>query len=735
MTATYEERAKQHHDRLIELGGRPTRPVRLQPTWNATYRDGLIYITDNEGELESTLSDDIDPMNHHWSTESAQFGRELENWQRFREYQQSLQHLDRVETELELDNTDAGLISVLTRLSDWEEFELFQDLIGVDAFNFEDRRRLRLLQITKCEVPVENSLPSSAAHEAIRTWLRLFNRSQEEIEDAENQLNWIKGQWPELIAESVDSLSKTPELQLALEAKFRKQTQSTVSAIQKLGGRPSHTVSPPDHSMDSLHRILYWTSETSKYKKELLDWKMFLKWRRRNLRDKPQEYRCLQFQSALDFPMEFEEFRLFQCNVTSTWLQCWQRLVKWYEEEIKTPHPDFTYGNLDDHAEVARSHMRDSETKLAEATKRFEKAKQEHAYTLADHGQSTGGEIGIEYPQTPFPPTPPPSDPQSPQSSRSSYSSQVSPSSPSPPSSRSSQSSQSSQSPEHLFKDQRPLSKRSSTEQGHRRSKKQKARKKGSGGAKMDNTKQRTLPKFSSDPFQVGKDDDIQMTDAHALGDLTPVEIMDDFEEAESEDLVMTDFENPPTHISSCSPDARSRPATSTDFGKLSLCNAQGSTSRKTRSATKLNQALSGRVLKNTDEKPTKKAKEFTEQQTIMLLNAASNEYSPPDSPPLRRSERLKEKAAAPAVTSPPELNATQSFHSSGQKHPQKEFNLVEPSRASRHKKPKIQPNSFEPSQTSMQKKPNIQSNTIKPPRSSRQKKLEKRARDSARPG
>ncbi|KAF6241780.1 hypothetical protein HO173_000492 [Letharia columbiana] len=156
MTATYEARAKQHHDRLIEMGGRPTRPVRLQPTWNATYRDGLIYITDNQGELECTLSDDIDPMNHHWSRESAHFERELENWQRFRENQQRLQHLDRLETELELDDTDAGLINVLTRLSDWEEFEVFQDLICVDAFDFGDRCRLSFLQITKWEVPAEN---------------------------------------------------------------------------------------------------------------------------------------------------------------------------------------------------------------------------------------------------------------------------------------------------------------------------------------------------------------------------------------------------------------------------------------------------------------------------------------------------------------------------------------------------------------------------------------------------
>ena len=685
----YEARAKRDHDRLIEMGGRPTRPVRLQPTWNATYKDGLIYLIDNEGELKCTLSVDIDPMHHHWSGEAAHFRRELENWQGFREYQQSVRHLDRLETELELDNTDAGLINALTRLSDWEEFEVFQDLILVDALDFEDRCRLDFLEITSWEVSTEHQPISSVAHAAIDPWLRVFDRSQEEVGAAKNQLKWIKGQWPKAVAESLHSISKTPELQQDLEAKFRKQTYAAFSAIQKLGGRPSHAVSPPDKSMNDLQRILFWSSETSKYKEELLDWKMFLKWRRHNLGDKPttqrQEYRCPEFRSAVDFFAEFEKFRQFQYNVALTWLKCWQRIVRWYEEETETPHPAITPGYLEDYADGARSHVRDSEQKLADAALRLQNSMQEHAHALSEQGQTSGCDTKKFFPQKPFPPTPPLSGSESPESSRySSSPPQFSLSSPSPPSSQSSQSRpspQSLQSPESLSKDRRPSNKSSSAEKCHRRSKKEKARKR---GAKMGNTniKQQPLPMFSFDPTEVKRDGDIEMSEILEGPGLA--EAIEELNEPESEDTVMSDVEDSPSQTLSSSSKSHPWPTTNTHLGKLPSPSAGGPTSRKTRSAKKLGQALSDKVTKNKNvrKKPTTKIKQFTEQQTMALLNAASTNLpsTDPTSPsaiPLRRSERLKKKAVASAVITPPH------------------FNAVEIPRPPRQRKPRLQPNAL----------------------------------------
>ena len=653
MTARYEELAKRDYDRLIEMGGRPTRPIRLQPVWSAIYKNGLIYVIGEEGELECTLSDDTDPMNHHWLSEYVQFTEELEKWQSFKECQQKFQHEKRRETQLELDNSDAELIKVLIKLSDWQEFEIFQERIRVNALDFEDRRLQEFEEIIPWDV---TAYTNSAAHGALRTWLRGLDRSQELLESANDQLNWIKDQWPKVLAEAIHSLRKRPELQPKLEAKFRKQTHGAFSAIEELGGRPSHTVSQPDGAMDGLQRTLYWSSETSKYMEELLDWKTFLTWRLHTLGDSAaierREYRCPHFDSALDFFAQFEKFRLFQYNLALTWLKVWQRAVRWHEEEIKTPDPDFpfiTQEYLERRAGAAQLHVRDSEQKLADAATRLEKATKEHAHARSEHGQITRGESEAEFPQKSFPATPPLSISESSRSSRSphfsrssssppqcSQSSSTAPSSHSSLSLRSSSSppqssqspaslppSKSSQTPQslgRLFKDRKPSSKRNPAETRDRRAKKKNARK---SGAKVDNAntniRQDILPSFSSVLHAVEQDDDVQMMDTSE--DPRSVDITEELGGAEPEDIVTTDLQDPFTHSSPCSLDSHPKPITNinTKSGKLLSPMMQGQISRRTRSATKLDQSLSGGVPKNTKKKPSTKVKAFTQQQTMEL--------------------------------------------------------------------------------------------------------------------
>ena len=686
------------------------------------YKEGLIYLIDNDGELQCTLSDDIDPMEHHWMSENHQFMEELEQWESFREFQGRWKHKARPETQLELENTDARLIEVLTRMNDWKEFEVFEGLNRVDALHFEDECLEDFRHIIKWEVTAEPLQTNPEVHDAIRDWLCQLDESQEELEATSNQLDWIKGQWPKVVAESTGSISRTPGLQNSLEAKFRKQTHAIFSTIQKLGGRPSHAVSPPDHFMDIFHKILYWSSESSKYKEEWLDWKTFLDWRRyirgESPKTKPRSYQCPQFQSDLEFFAEFEKFRLFQYDLALTWLKCWQRVVRWHEEEIETP-------SYLDGVEVARSHVRDSERKVTYAATRLEKSKQEHTRAISEHGQQIGGKTETECTEKLCPPTAPLSSSKSPQSSRSSSS--IAPYSPSPPSPPSSQASQTSQSPPSPFSSQTsqsppsPLSSqtsqsterlskdRRSAEKRRRRSKKEDTRKK---VAKMGNTntEQKTVPPFSSSPRQAAKDDDIQMTDA--LEDPRPMGPIKEYEKADSEDTVMTDFEDPPNHNLSNPADIHSTPTTSIASKRLPSSSIQGPTSRKTRSTTKLEQALDGKILKNTGKKPSKKVKVFTEQQKLLLLNVVSNDSSSMGSPPPRRSERLKQKAAASATESQ-SLDAARPSQSSGDKQPQKKTGSVGPPRPSRKKNPKEKLDTLEPPLTPRQKKLEMQSKTM----------------------
>lgn len=171
-------------------------------------------------------------------------------------------------------------------------------------------------------------------------------------------------------------------------------------------------------------------------------------------------------------------------------------------------------------------------------------------------------------------------------------------------------------------------------------------------------TKQQALPIFSLDPYQAKRGDDIEMTDGAEA--LSVADAIEETQEAgaESDDTVMTDIDDPLTHTppsSSSSSQSYTKPITNAEPEKLPLPSARGptkkqpTTSRKTRSATKLDQALPNRVPKNKKigQKPAKKVKAFTEQQVMTLLNAASTSSPSTGSVPVRRSERLKEKAAA----------------------------------------------------------------------------------------
>ena len=666
-------------------------------------------------------------MCHHWKQENIHVGNELANWRKFRKYQQELQHLDRLETGLELRNMDASVINALTSLSDWQDFEAFQYHNLTDATNFENHCRQKFLEITEWKTSTEQSSSSSPPGGAFGAWLYSFDRNQEAIEAANKQLKWIKDQWPKVVTEAFVSVSMTPKLQSSLEATFEKQTLSAFSAIQKLGGRPSHAVSPPDESMDVLHRILYWISETSKYTDELLHLKHFLELRRGKLGEDSTmqmgEYQCPQVESVLEYSAMVEEFRQLKHETALVWLERWRRVVRRYEEEIEAPRwhvirtetsrqnfpPKFLYI----YAEAPRSHVRKSEQAVADAAAQLGKTRQEHAHALPEHGQSLGDEIAIACPQKLYLPTPCLPDSNSLQSSQSSSfsSSQLSMPSPSPASSHSSQppvppqspqtshSTPSPQSSERMCKGRRLLNKGSSVDKRHRRLIKIRTRKEAE--IKNIDTEQKALPTLVSGSHNVEDDEDLPMETAPE--DSSLLDSIGQSCGVQSEDTVMTEVEEPPDPILSQLPQP-SRPIPNTKFKKL-LLPAQVPTPRKTRSATKLDQASNSRVLKNTNKKPTKKAKTFTEKQAMTLLDAASDKASTSIGPPLRRSERLREKAAVSAAPAVPQLIAGQPAQPPQQRQPRVIPNPGESFQPSTQKKRKREPHKVGPLSQSAQPK------------------------------
>lgn len=682
-------------------------------------------MTDDDGEIEGTIAFDIHPMGYHWTNEGTKFRKELRKWERFRASQQMSRHQERLETELEIDDTDRALIKYLIRLIDWQEFEMYQGLVYADALSLEDRCRQNFLWNTDDEVPGE---VNSEVHGAIRRWLSRMMDCQRDLEAAAEDLAWIKDEWPKVIADVVSSVSESPKLQSSLEAKFRKQTYAAFNAIQKLGGQPSHDVSPPTQDLDDLQRVLYWSSETAEFMKELSDWTAFLEWRRQKSGDTPtmqgQDYQRPTFESSLDFLAELEDFRRFKYDIALTWLKCWQRVVRWHEEEEKSPDPaPWVY----DYVEVARSHLISSEQKVNDAAMQLEKSKQERARALSQHGEPTYGETKKESLQTPTLPTPPQSD------SGSSGSSCSSPSSShlSPTFTQLLEHSQPAQSPERPFQDRLSPKKSHDARKGDRRSKKEVAR---NHKGKMENmnTYQQALPSFSMPPPQVETDGDVEIIDAQESQ--STVETMEEVQGPNFEDIMMTDAEDPlPNTASASKPHAM--PINKKKSEKSPPSGNPHVTPRKTRSATKLDEILSGKVPKKLGKKPAKKTLEFREDQKLALLNAASTSTvePPTECPQLRRSERLKEKAAGSAMissssTPSPQFSAAHTSSSSEQKQPLE--TLDRPSRPSGRRKSKKELISLEPPQTSRRKKSKPVVEPFRPPR---QKKLERQARDAAR--
>lgn len=101
-----ETKAYRDYNRLIEMGGRPTRLIREQPTWETTLVNGMIHYGDPRNiRLGGSVEEDL-YMYVHWEDESVRCQDELERWQEFRKSQQMLDAYGIADTDLDLEATD-----------------------------------------------------------------------------------------------------------------------------------------------------------------------------------------------------------------------------------------------------------------------------------------------------------------------------------------------------------------------------------------------------------------------------------------------------------------------------------------------------------------------------------------------------------------------------------------------------------------------------------------------------
>lgn len=618
---------------------------------------------------------------HHWAEESNKWGDDLWEWKKFKKIQQ-IKDGFRSELELELENTDVGLVEVLSKLKDWQDFHLIKQKEVYEA-GISHEKCQEAIARSQNATPVASDAQSK---EEIKVPFVKLNwemvESQKLLEASQGKLIWIESQWTEVLAEASRSIAGEPKLQKQLEDKFEKQTNAIYHRLQQIGARPSHTIYPPNENADFPLRLQHWISESSSFTAEMWDWKLFMAWRRRvksssTTKEDGQKHPA-QVESCSELSEDLVKYCQYKLDRMFSWIHCWRSLARRYMEKMENtlfqgewPSPPTFRGddNKDDDdddefgdlyaevtAEEASFYAQQAEQNVPKAVERLERSKQQIQRILAQKGQPSTGVIPAGTSDTQLPPTPPKSE-----------------------------------SPESLPKNRRPSNKSKATEKGHRRSKKEKVRKE---GAKMGNSniEQQPLPTFNLGP-KVEEAEDVEMSDVSE--DPSPPETVEKLGESEC-DTFMSDVEDRPNPTPPSSSESHTRPTTNTKSRKTPSSTAQASTSRrKTRSATILDRVLSGGIPKNNIiEKTTK----LTEQQTTALLNATTG-YNPTASVTPRRSERLKEKVTASAATSSPASSPTSSPTSSPYS------NAIESSPPSREKKRKRQPDVLESPETSRQKK------------------------------
>ena len=653
------------------------------------------------------------PMAHHWKAECIRFEEELARWKEFRDYQPDMVHRPLLRTTFDPKCTDQQLIKILVRLNDWREFQFYYQRVKVGhALSGTWQSKWDMKHIMD-EEPISQESTSS-----LETAIRLENcyqkafKPQLDLKTFKKQLTWIESQILEIVAESCASLEAYPLVQQQFETKLEQQTNAFMQELESLEARPVRPVQPAHKSALCSQRVRYWALETTRLMQEHEHWSIFRKWRKKHPSTEEianvAEQKSSEPLSHLQIWVDYVSYRQYQLDRCRHWVADLQLLLKIRENEMKTTPRNQLWmleiansklqddvRNFEHEVYTAELHVRSAEEQLAELSlQRFSPATIQMTRQIDRHTQL-------------------PLSPPKPESIKNvSESSNLALSSSSP--TKVDRTSISTKSPIIGI----PNSVQPSSFPS-------KAREVPAEWIHTNNKEPVIVPNH------VIAFNDVQTIEAHgsprpgeAIRDGEGAEVIDspksDVPKSDDEDIFMTDVEYPMNTCSRIASEANSKGRDTRVSRSSPLPIHQVPIPKKTRSAKKLDQVISSRVLKSAVKKPVRKAKAFTDQQTTALLSHTLVESPRTDSRPMRRSQRLMEKATAPSLTSLPQVNAAESSQSSRQKKPGKQLKSVGPSHSPRKEKPKLQPRAVKAPQTSRQRKSKMPSNAVEPSLSSR---------------
>lgn len=713
----YKLAAYKHHDALIGMGGRPTRKVLEEPAGKAVYGNKEIRIFDEHGEPQGTVALDENLTVHHWKTECVRFEEELDRWKEFRDFQPDMEGYPLLQCTFDPGNTDQRLVKILVRLNDWREFQYYYQRVKVgDALMLTWQSMRDMKKIMDEEALPEDFTLSSKIVCSLEDCLQQAFPGQRDLNTSQKQLAWIESQIPEILTESCASLEADPLLHRQLEMELEQQANNFNQELENLEARPVRSLQAPHQSAGSGQRICHWGTETTRLMQEREEWKIFMGWRKRQLSTEEAAITAEQVPSErlsdLRIWTDYISYRRYQVDRSRPWLTGLQMLLKIRENQMKTIPRDQLFmleianSWLRADMEKFQHDIRTAELKVRSAEEQFAELSSQRLSPAAVQITSQSN----RHSQLPL--SPPRSEPTKivPGTSNLAHLSGSS--------LKVRQTKRSTNSPvsgiPHSTQPTNIPKKRSNI------------------AAKENKTNKKqpvNVPNHTK-----ADDDDIHMmkTPDHAgleeaTGNGEKVEAIRT-PKGDVGDVLMGDAEEPVNTCSRIASDVHPKCRSTRISRNSSLPIHQAPTSKKTRSTKKLDQTTSGRVLKPAVKKPVTKAKAFTDRQNTALLSPTLAEGSPTSPPPLRKSQRLRDKAAASSSTSPSQVEAAEPSKSSGQKKPRKPLKSVGPSRSPKKGKQKLQPRrALEPQKVTKQRKSKVPSKAIKPSppsSSSRRKRL-----------
>ncbi|KAL9015208.1 MAG: hypothetical protein Q9173_000178 [Seirophora scorigena] len=284
--------AKLVYEALIQLGGRPSRPIRSRPIWESKgiygrcsggtdkarkqYQAGQGQYYYGREEVHEFGENETKWVRNTWEKELEQFAVELRDWQDFLAYQH-----DARESQ-QSDPADAGADTLLqpqdellkacrTKLKNWREYRLWhRSAIGALEEKIEMLRQIYGVHLLNLRGGRWKTPQSE------------FIQYLDALPVLKSRLQWVEEQLDEVLLECTSSLSTTPLSRRRFEESCEADVKRVYQILRELGGRPTRAIQSVPNTWDPqpadahLSVLRHWENEYQQIEEELREWKEFL---------------------------------------------------------------------------------------------------------------------------------------------------------------------------------------------------------------------------------------------------------------------------------------------------------------------------------------------------------------------------------------------------------------------------------------------------------------------------